>query len=75
MLKLATITMDTTGNRPASPSAGTLYFNTTVKNLQLYTNAWQDISNQAGMIFCNASGVLHLYDGSDWKPFTMGAAI
>jgi len=76
MIKMNPITMDTTGNRPTSGlNAGDLYFNTTVKNLQYYTNQWRDLGNEKGMIFCNASGVWHGYDGSDWKPFTMGSAI
>lgn len=74
MLRMQPIETDTTANRP-SGSAGDLYFNTTLKNLQMYTNAWVDISNQKGMMFTSDGGVLYFYDGSDWRPVTLGTAL
>ena len=75
MMKMNPITTDTTGNRPASPSAGTLYYNTTTKILQYYTNQWRDLANEKGMMFTGANGVLHFYDGSAWKNVLTGASI
>ena len=75
MLRMMPIITDITANRPASPSAGDLFFNKTTKNLQMYTDAWQDITNSKGMMFTSTDNNLYFYDGSDWRPVSLGTAL
>jgi parallel beta-helix repeat protein len=53
-----TLTGDTTANRPASPTEGTLYYDTTAKQLLIYANGkWQaDRSTATKIVSTSASG-------------------
>ena len=60
------INSGTTAARPASPDAGTLYYNTDVDSVQIYNTEWNDIftvptlSNATGTLIVNQASTLTL---------------